>query len=195
VRVLDLTRLVPGGDGFQVVVYMPDQKDLIARVCGYFDRKNLSVMDARIHTTAHGYALDSFVIVDPSGESRYRDILSLVESELTERLQKQVPLEAPVQGRISRRSRYFPIVPQVDLRPDEQGRHYLLSIVASDRTGLLYRIARVLGEHDVSLYTAKVATLGERAEDVFLIDGASLADPRAQLRLETDLLAALETGH
>ncbi len=188
-------RLAPGGDGFQVVVYMPDQKDLFARVCGYFDRKNLSVMDARIHTTAHGYALDSFLIVDPNGERRYRDILSLVEAELTECIQQQAPLAAPVQGRISRRSRYFPIVPQVDLRPDEQGKHYLLSIVAGDRTGLLYRIARVLGLHDVNLYTARVATLGERAEDVFLVDGASLSDPRAQLRLETDLLAALETGH
>src|SRR5690606_5206996 len=74
------------GEGFQVVVYQPDQPDLFARICGYFDSKNLSVLDAKIHTTEHGYALDSFVLVDPTGSAQYRDILSLVEAELAQRL-------------------------------------------------------------------------------------------------------------
>ena len=185
------TRLSPIGEGFQVVVYLPDQEDLFARICGYFDSKNLSVMDARIHTTRHGYALDSFLVVDPSGAAHYRDILTLVETELSERLVKRGPLGSPVRGRLSRRSRYFPIKPTVDLRPDEHGRHFLLSIVANDRTGLLYRIALVLEHHGINLYTARVATLGERAEDAFLIDGPALANPRQQLQLETDLLTAL----
>ncbi len=186
------TRLAPGSEGFQVVVYLLDQDYLFARVCGYFAGKNLSVLEARIHTTGHGYALDSFHVVDPTGTVRYRDILSLIEAELTGQLERGGPLPTPGRARISRRSRSFPIRPQVDLRPDEQGLHYLLSIVAGDRTGLLYRIARVLGDHGVSLYTARVATLGERAEDVFLVDGASLSNPREQLRLETDLLAVLD---
>ena len=139
------TRLASIGEGFEVVVYLPDQPDLFARICGYFDSKNLSVLDAKIHTTRHGYALDSFVLVDPSGASQYRDILSLVESELAQRLTAAGELPAPVRGRSSRRSRYFPIEPSIDLRADERGRQFLLSVVANDRTGLLYGIARVLG--------------------------------------------------
>ena len=185
------TRLAAIGEGFQVVVYLRDQEDLFARICGYFDRKNLSVLDARIHTTKHGYALDSFLVVDPGQSSGYRDILMLVESELSETLRIRRPLAPPVRGRISRRSRYFPIQPTVDLRADERGRHYLLSVTANDRTGLLYSIARVLTQHQINLYTARVTTLGERVEDVFLIDGPSLANLKQQLQLETDLLAEL----
>ena len=185
-------RLAPIGEGFQVVVYTRDQPDLFARICGYFDRKNLSVLDARIHTTRHGYALDSFLVVDPSNGSQYRDILNLVEAELTERLTRPGELAPPVRGRISRRSRYFPIQPTVELRPDERGQHYLLAVSANDRTGLLYSIARVLGQHQVNLYTARVSTLGERVEDIFLIGGPALSSPREQLQLETDLLTELQ---
>jgi [protein-PII] uridylyltransferase len=186
-------RLAPIGEGFQIVVYMPDQPALFARICNYFDRKNLSVLDARIHTTRHGYALDSFLVVAPQADLHYRDILSLVEVELTEQLKRQDPLSPPVHGRMSRRSRYFPIEPKIELRPDERGQHHLLSVVANDRTGLLYGIARVLSEHQVNLYTARISTLGERVEDLFLIDSPGLLDPRAQLALETDLIAAVRS--
>lgn len=186
------TRLAPIGEGFQVAVYLPDQPDLFARICGYFDSKNLSVLDARIHTTRHGRALDSFLVVDPNHASQYRDILSLVEVELADRLAQRRPLESPVRGRASRRSRYFPIAPKVDLRPDERGNRYLLSVVASDRTGLLYGIARTLARHSINLYAARIMTLGERAEDVFLIDGPALANPRLQIQLEGELLAAMQ---
>jgi len=187
-------RLAPMGEGFQVVVYQRDQPDLFARICGYFDSKNLSVLDAKIHTTRHGYALDSFVLVDPAGVSHYRDILLLVETELARRLAAGGELPPPVHGRSSRRSRHFPIEPSIDLRPDERGRQYLLSVVANDRTGLLYAIARVLVRHGIGLDAARITTLGERVEDVFLIDGPALGHAREQLRFETALLEALRAS-
>lgn len=190
------TRMSPFGGGFQVVAYLPDQPDLFARICGYFDRKNLSVLDARVHTTRDGRALDSFLVIDPNhdetrGDGSYRDILQLVETELAQRLSDRPALDAPVRGRSSRRSRTFPISPRVELRPDERGRHHLLSIVANDRTGLLYAIARVLAQHGLNLQAARVMTLGDRVEDVFLIDGPALSQTRAQLQLENDLLQVL----
>jgi [protein-PII] uridylyltransferase len=54
-------RLNPMGDGLQVMVYVPDQPLLFARLCGFFARLGYSIVDAKIHTTRHGYALDSFV--------------------------------------------------------------------------------------------------------------------------------------
>jgi [protein-PII] uridylyltransferase len=192
------TRLSPSGEGFQVVVHIADQPDLFAKICGYFDSKNFSVLDAKVHTTKNGYALDSFLVIDPldrasaiGQSSNYRDILSLVESELTERLSRQHDLQPPVKGRVSRRSKYFPIQPKVDLRPDEKGKLHLLTLTANDRTGLLYGIARVLALNNINLHAAKVTTLGERVEDLFLIDGPALANPRDQLKLEGELLDAL----
>jgi len=122
----------------------------------------------------------------------YRDILSLVEIELAQRLKTQGPLDSPVKGRASRRSRYFPITPQLDLRPDERGNQYLLSVVTNDRTGLLYGIARTLARHGINLQAARIMTLGERAEDIFLIDGAALANARQQIQLESDLLEVMQ---
>ncbi|HEY1148636.1 MAG TPA: [protein-PII] uridylyltransferase [Pseudoduganella sp.] len=185
-------RLAPIGEGLQIAVYIKDQPDLFARICSYFDRKNFSILDAKIHTTKHGYALDTFLVTEQSFAKSYRDIISLIEHELCELLQSQAPLQAPTKGRLSRLSRTFPMQPIVDLRPDEKGQYYLLSVAANDRTGLLYSIATVLTKYKINLHTAKIMTLGERVEDVFIIDGAPLANARVQLQLETELLEALK---
>jgi len=187
-------RISPAGEGLQVAVYVKDQPDLFARICGYFERKGFSIQEAKIHTTRHDYALDTFQVTDPglAAEGGYRDILTLVEHELAERLRQQAALPEPSQGRLSRQSRSFPIKPRVDLRPDERGQYYLLALSANDRTGLLYAITRVLAQHRVSVHTARINTLGERVEDMFLVDGTRLAaDNRLQIQLEQDLLAAL----
>ena len=185
-------RLAPIGEGLQVAVYTKDQPDLFARICSYFDRKNFSILDAKIHTTRHGYALDTFLVTEQNFAKSYRDIISLIEHEICQLLTSQAPLPAPARGRLSRLSRTFPITPTVDLRPDERGQYYLLSVTANDRTGLLYSIASVLTRYRINLHTAKIMTLGERVEDVFLVDGAVLNNPRNQIQLETDLLEALK---
>ena len=184
-------RLAAIGEGLQITVYMRDQPDLFARICGYFDRKNFSILDAKIHTTRHGYALDTFLVTEPNFANNYRDIISLIEHELAALLSSADALPAPSRGRLSRLSRSFPATPTVDLRPDERGQYYLLSISANDRNGLLYAIASVLGKYRVNLHTAKIMTLGERVEDVFLVDGPVLNNPRSQIQLETELLEAL----
>ena len=188
-------RLSPIGDGLQVAVYVKDQEDLFARICAYFERHGFSIWDARIHTTRHGYALDTFqvsgsTLVDEGGS--YRDIIQLVEFELTAALNNTDPLPNPSMGRLSRQSRTFPIQPRVHMVPDERGRYYTLALSASDRTGLLYTISRVLAKHQVSIHTARINTLGERVEDVLLLDAANLGkNPKLQIQLETELLEAL----
>ena len=185
-------RLAPVGEGLQVAVYIKDQPDLFARLCSYFDRKNFSILDAKIHTAKNGYALDTFLVTEQNFAKNYRDIISLIEHEICELLTHQAPLPPPSHGRLSRLSRSFPVTPTVDLRPDEKGQYYLLSVSAADRTGLLYSIASVLARFRINLHTAKVMTLGERVEDVFLVDGAMLNTPRNQIQLETELLDALK---
>src|SRR3546814_3120540 len=107
-----------------------------------------SVQDARIHTTHHQRALDSFIVLLPAHESDYRSQATLVEHELAETLthyrpQPESVSQAGARRQISRRSRVFPIVPHIDLRPDDTGASWRLSITAADRPGLLYSLSQV----------------------------------------------------
>jgi len=185
-------RLSPIGEGLQVMIYAKDEPDLFARICGYFESINYSIVDAKIHTTRHGYALDTFLVLGTGTSHHYRDMIGLIEHELGERLERRAPLGPPARGRVSRQLKHFPITPEVHIRPDEKGQYYLVSITAGDRPGLLYGIARVFSEYHVDLHTAKIVTLGERAEDVFVVSGEVLAKPRTVLQLEQDLLVALQ---
>ena len=181
----------PIGEGLQVLVYGPDQSDLFARICGYFDGVSFNILDAKVHTSSTGYALDTFQVVSPDAEAHHRDLVSLVESQLTRALASQGPLPEPRRGRLSRRVRSFPYTPRVTLRPDERAQAWLLSISTSDRAGLLYAISRVLASHGINLQLAKISTLGERVEDTFLVDGPALQQNKSQLRIESELLDAI----
>jgi [protein-PII] uridylyltransferase len=186
-------RLSRSGAGLQVMIYLPDQKELFARICGFFGRARLSILDAKIHTTGHGYALDTFMVHDPvNAHAAYRAVTGYVEFELKRLLTEHAPVEPPPIGRMSRHLKHFPLTPEVRLFPDDKGTHYILEIVAGDRPGLLARIAYTLAKANVNVASAKINTLGERAEDVFLIDGARLHDEAALLRLETALYEQLQ---
>ena len=181
------------GEGLQVLLYTKDQPDLFARICGYFDHGGYSILDARIHTTLNGYALDTFQVVTAIQPEHYQELTSMIETELAHAIAKGGPLPAPSRGRVSRRVKSFPIVPRVGLKPDEKGQRWLLSIAASDQAGLLYNVALVLARHGINLQLAKINTLGERVDDTFLIDGAALQNNRTQIEIETELLGTLST--
>jgi [protein-PII] uridylyltransferase len=187
-------RLSPIGEGVQVLIYSPDQEALFARICAFFERMNYNVVDAKITTTLHGYALDSFQILDQGKQpSDYRDLLAFIEFELGERLRARVPLEAPVRGRVSRHLKHFPIEPEVTIRRDDKGVNWMLSITAGDRSGLLSSIARIFVQHRVRLHHAKIVTLGERAEDVFIVSGNVFDNEADKKALCADLLSCLKT--
>jgi len=181
----------PVGEGLQVLVYSPDRQDLFARICGYFDSAGFNILDAKVHTTRQGYALDTFQVISPDQELHHRDLVSLVETKLTQALSSSGPLPEPRRGRLSRRVKSFPFTPRIALRPDERAQRWLLSISTSDRAGLLYAIALVLARHNINLQLAKISTLGERVEDTFLVDGAILQQNKAQLQIESELLDAV----
>ncbi|HMW76972.1 MAG TPA: HD domain-containing protein, partial [Rhodocyclaceae bacterium] len=180
------------GDGLQVMVYTRDQPDLFIRMVGFFARNGYNIVDAKIHTTRHGYALDSFVVLDVVERDNDREMVTYIEHELADRLIHQSPPDTPASGRLSRQVRHFPIEPEVSIRPDEKGAHYVLSLVAADRPGLLYTVATTLAEFGANLHTAKIATLGERVEDVFLLSGGDLRSSASRIQLETELMERLK---
>ncbi|HEY2337191.1 MAG TPA: [protein-PII] uridylyltransferase [Burkholderiales bacterium] len=184
-------RLAPFGEGLQVMIYTKDRESLFARLCGYFERAGFNIVEAKVHTTRHGYALDTFLVLGQGADAHYRDKIERIESELAAQVDSQTPLGPPLGGRLSRRVRHFPISPVVDIRPDERGSYHVLTLVASDRPGLLYSVARTLARYQINLQTARVNTLGDRAEDVFLISGGALSNSKKVLQLEQDLAKEL----
>jgi [protein-PII] uridylyltransferase len=179
-------------DGVQVMVFARDQTNLFVRLTGFFGRLGFTILDAKVHTTRHGYALDSFMLQDSGRGASYRDIVALIEHELGILLANHDEPQRPANGRLSRQVRHFPVTPKVSLRADEAGRHHILSLTASDRPGLLYDVAEVLAKHGVSVETAKIATLGERVEDTFLLTGGGLSQDARVVRIEQELIDMLQ---
>ena len=178
-------------EGVQVMVYCPDQRALFARICDFFARMNYTIVEAKIHTTRHGYALNSFQIMEAvRSDTVYRDIMNYIEFELTQQIERAQPISPAASGRISRQLKHFPISTEVEIKPDHKGL-YLLSLVAGDRPGLLARIALIFDQHGIRLHRAKINTLGSRAEDVFWISGAALEQPQAVGELREELLRQL----
>ena len=187
-------RLSPVGEGIQVLVYTPDRPDIFSRICGFFARIQYSIQEAKIHTTSHAYALDSFQVMDLAHRGiHYRDFLSFVEYELTRDLEPARTPDAVPQARLSRQQRHHPLAPTVKLEATHQANETRqLTITCADRTGLLHAIAEVFLKHRISLDAARIDTLGERAEDSFMILGASLQTPDGAQAFEADLLDVLK---
>ncbi len=185
-------RLRDDDAGIQVMVFTRDERDLFMRLCAFFGALNYTILDAKVHTTRHGYALDSF-IVEPSDDlAPSDDHAEVIERELTRRFASQMPIDRHPTARLSRHVRHFPLTPVARLRADESGDQYILTITAADRPGLLFDIAETLARHRVAVHTAKIATLGERVEDTFLVSGAKLRNDKQVLLIERELMDHLQ---
>jgi [protein-PII] uridylyltransferase len=184
-------RLSPDGDGIDVMIYTPDRKDLFARICIFFERLGYNILEAKIYTTQQGYAMDSFLIQDASDHSiKYRDLMNYIEYELTQGLTGQESLPAPIKGRLSRQVRHMPIETKVTLTPLRDKHLYSLEIIAGDSPGLLSTIAQILRQQNISIHSAKINTLGNRVEDLFVIsdiEGKCLSTSSIET-IQSDLL-------
>ena len=186
-------RLSPAGAGIQVLVYARDREDIFSRICGFFARIQYSIQEAKIHTTAHGYALDSFQVMDIAHRDiHYRDFLSYVEFELARDLDPARTPDAVPRYRLSRQQRHHPFTPTIQLEAQKDEEARLLSITCADRAGLLHAIAGVFLKHDINLDAARIDTLGERVEDRFSIRGKRLQTAAGVQAFESDLLGVLQ---
>jgi [protein-PII] uridylyltransferase len=190
-------RLAPVGEGVEVLVFAPDEEALFARICAFFARLGYSILAARIHTTHDGRALDTFYALDQEHpQVPYRDFLNYIEHELAAELSRHTPLGALPAGRVPRRLKAFPLEPEVNLAPSDNRREgalpdYVLTFTAGDRPGLLAQVAQVLHRSGASVVTARINTLGSRAEDVFVLEGEALERATVRLELEQSLIGAL----
>ena len=185
------TRYHPDAGGTEVLIYTADRDDLFVVTTGGFDRLNLTIMDARIHTTGFGFALDTFVVLDhamqPLTEER---ALATLADGLRAQLLAPQPGRDFRQALLPRALKHFPIATHVAFRAAANGQQTVMEVQAQDRPGLLHQVACALQQCQARLVTAKVATYGERAEDYFFItdrNGAPITDAAQQERLQREI--------
>ena len=170
-----------------VMVYTTDADDLFARLCSFFQKNQWSIFDAQIYTSSHNMALDTFQITLPTHQVADAAFIQQLQTQLTQSLADNQPLRMPNLGRLTARSRNFPIVPSMSLAPAAPN-EYVLKLAATDRSGVLYSIAYILKQMGIKLISARIVTLGERLEDVFVLSSESLANPAIAAQLETELM-------
>jgi [protein-PII] uridylyltransferase len=167
----------------RVTVFAPDRPGLFYRIAAGLAAAGASIVDARIHTTRDGMALDNLLVQDgrgrPYGEKRLRQrLVRSVEAALT-----GADLPAPPAARAAATA--FAIAPSVAIAERASRRTTVVEVNAADRPGLLAALARTLHEQGLVIHSAHIATYGERAVDVFyLTDGANQ-------KLDADAVAAL----
>ncbi|OXY83092.1 bifunctional uridylyltransferase/uridylyl-removing protein GlnD [Oceanimonas doudoroffii] len=157
----------PGRGGSELFIYSPDSPNLFGRVAAALDQKNLNIHDAQIMTSKDGYALDTFIVLEPDGQPVSGDRLNELCSGLSLALNSRTPPVARLRPP-SRRHREFHVPTQVHfLDPARSSKRTLMEVIALDTPGLLARIGAVFSRQGLNLHAAKITTIGERVEDFF----------------------------
>ncbi len=156
----------------QVSVYAADHPGLFYRIAGAISLAGANILDARIHTTRDGMALDNLVVQDPLGgpfdePQRLERLRTTIEDALAGRFKLSDRLAARPMAR--RRAEVFSIEPDVQIDDTASNRYTVVEIHALDRPALLYSLTYALFLAKVTIHSAHIATYGERAVDVFYL--------------------------
>ncbi len=179
----------------QLLVLAPESEELLPRLTGGMDRIHLNLLDAHIHPTHSGLTLLSFIISDPDKHSNHRKWLLETTAALRQDLFTPVQDYSPTKRILTRTQRQFSVKPRVVFSDEAVSNYTVMEVVAKDRPGLLYTVSLALHECKVRLVSAKVSTVGERAEDTFFItdrDGNPVDTRRQRECLTRRLLACLD---
>ena len=155
----------------QIFVHTPSKKGIFAVLAGALEQLDLSIQDARIYNAGTGYTLDTFYVLGANGEpigdnpGRIEEITNYLIQQLSQ------PEGSPeeVHRRMPRQMRLFSTPTRTSMATDLNKGHTVLEVITPDRPGLLARLGTIFNDYNIRLQNAKIATLGERVEDVFFI--------------------------
>ena len=161
----------------RVSIFTPDREALFYRICAGLAGGGANIIDARIHTTRDGMALDNLLVLDgrgkPYSDRRLRGrLVKSVEAALTSSSPPPLPSGEP-----QRRSSAFEVAPSVAIADRASTRTTVVEINARDRPALLAALAAAIHDCGHVIHSAHIATYGERAVDVFYltrVDGKKL---------------------
>ncbi|MYB33797.1 MAG: HD domain-containing protein [Gammaproteobacteria bacterium] len=184
----------PEIDAEQILIVTPELEDQLVRATAALDSLRLGILDARMHHTNSGLSIMIFIATnnDPSpvtGQSIEQQCEKLRQFMLS-----SVNGYSPVALNLPRVKKQFKVPTRVVFEDNEDLGHTTMEITSQDRPSLLYNVSRALFEQKVRLLSAKVSTLGEKAEDTFFItdrDGLPMSDPRQRSSLESRVKSLL----
>lgn len=179
-----------------ITVLAADHPGLFYRIAGAIHLAGGNIIDARIHTSTDGQAVDNFLVQDPWGRPfRETSQIQRLERSIGDALANKSKLSPKLMAKpvALRRADAFKIAPSVLIDNKASNRFTVIEISAADRPALLNNLAQALFQSKVTLHSAHIATYGERAVDTFyvtdLFGGKIESKPRLKT-LESRLLDA-----
>ncbi|MEO0763865.1 MAG: [protein-PII] uridylyltransferase, partial [Pseudomonadota bacterium] len=198
-RIVTRFRPDPARDVTVAALYLDDHPGLFSRMAGAFAIAGASVVDARSYTTADGMTCAMFWIQDAEGRPFEASRLPRLERAIARTLRGEVVAREAIaeRQRDRARERPFTVPTQVVFDNDASELYTVIEVNARDRLGLLHVLARTLAAQNVNIFTAIIATYGERAVDVFYVKdlfGLKIHSPQKQRRLARALEQAIAAG-
>ncbi|MCF9034642.1 [protein-PII] uridylyltransferase [Acinetobacter nectaris] len=182
-------------DAVQVFIYTQDKPNLFATTVAVLDRMNLDVQNARIITANTDFSLDTYIVLDRFGTLlNDPERQATVKNALIEALSHLDQYPNLMQRRIPRQLRHFNIENKVSIRFDASLQKNIVEISTLDHPGLLAKIGGLFMMQGLDIHSAKIVTLGEKAEDIFFVtkkDDIPLSEEESNL-LTQQLKAALD---
>jgi len=181
--------------GIEVFIYTRDRDNVFALAVSALDQLNLDILDARIITTTNGYTLDSFLVQpSPPAEAASEERVQHIRQIMAEQLRNPSALPEPSTRAVPRRLQHFHTPTSVEFSDDERNDRTALELITGDQPGLLAQVGYLFARHGLRVQNAKIATIGERAEDVFFISDEANQPLSLEIRqtLRTELLEAFD---
>jgi [protein-PII] uridylyltransferase len=182
--------------GTELLMYGKNRPALFAQVASVLDSRNCSIHDAQIMITADDYVLDSFIILEQDGTrisspSRLNSLKKAIESQV-----EKPGREHNNKRKMSRQMKQLNVATKVRFY-QSQSDVTLIELEALDAPGLLAKVGHMFIKHELSLHMAKISTIGERAEDLFIISnkqGKALSTDE-QIKLKASLVGLLDANN
>jgi len=191
----DLTYLGEGAT--QIYIWAEDKPKTFAATVVCLTQWDLSVVDAHINTVVNGRLFYTFTILNADGAPVEQD--NNLRNEVVEKIKAILVAPSPrtdgATRRVPRQLRELPWPTEVAMETDEEGLATTVNILAADRPGLLANISLLLLDLELELSSARITTLGERVEDVFVVtdaNGLGITDKAQLYNLENALRQKLD---
>jgi len=184
--------------GTELFVCAKDHPEVFAIITATLERAGLTIANARISSSRLDYKLYTFIILEKSGDviSDQHRIDDLIESLswllVSPKLENIIIEKTRVQ--LPRQLKHFTIPTEVSFRSDNLNKRTIMEVVALDQPGLLAKIALALLRCGVTVQNAKIATFGEKAEDIFFVTDSNhreITDKEQLRRIETAIVDLL----
>ena len=179
-----------------MTVIAADHPGLFYRIAGGIHLAGGNIIDARIHTSRDGWAVDNFLVQDPHGRPFMEEgQLDRLKKSIADALANRIDLEPRLAQRPlpHSRSKAFDVDPRIVFDNKASNRFTVIEVNARDRSALLNRLSRSLFEEGLVVHSAHVTAYGERAVDTFYVTdvtGSKITGEARLARIEGSLLVA-----